>query len=227
MMKKSEEKVTSLFDFGKPRVGEPKPLGHLYTMYICGEIMAADNYIEHFETLRNADSSDVVKIHINSYGGDLMTAIQFLRAMAESDAAIIASVEGQCMSAATMIFLAAHAYEISEHSLFMFHNYSGGTMGKGGEMYDHIVNEREWSKKIVSRVYDGFLTESEITSILDNKDIWMDGEEVAKRLDKKVKKDNDAEDALEAAKNAKPAAKKTTVAKKVPAKKAAPATRKK
>lgn len=225
-MKKSEDKFTSLFDFGNPRVGEPKPLGHLYTMYICGEIMSADNYIEHFETLRNADSSDVVKIHINSYGGDLMTAIQFLRAMAESDAGIIASVEGQCMSAATMIFLAAHAYEISEHSLFMFHNYSGGTMGKGGEMYDHIVNEREWSKKIVSSVYSGFLTDAEITSILDNKDIWMDGEEVAKRLDKKVKKDEAAEDVLEAAKKAKPVAKKAP-AKKVLAKKVAPVTKKK
>jgi hypothetical protein len=76
-------------------------------------------------------------------------------------------------------------------------------------------------------VYDGFLTEAEITSIQDNKDIWMDGEEVAKRLDNKVQKDNVTEDALKAAKNAKPAAKKTTAAKKVPAKKTAPATRKK
>jgi hypothetical protein len=31
------------------------------------------------------------------------------------------------------------------------------------------------------------LTEKEIVSILDNKDIWMDGEEVVKRLTSKVK----------------------------------------
>ena len=38
-------------------------------------------------------------------------------------------------------------------------------------------------------VYSDFLTEKEITSILDNKDIWMDGDEVIKRLKKKVKKE--------------------------------------
>jgi ATP-dependent protease ClpP protease subunit len=104
------------------------------------------------------------------------------------------------MSAATMIFLAAHSYEISEHSLFMFHNYSGGTMGKGGEMYDHIINERKWSEKIVHRVYEGFLTEGEIQSILDNKDIWMDGEEVIKRIESKLEQQKSIQDATTTAK---------------------------
>jgi hypothetical protein len=40
------------------------------------------------------------------------------------------------MSAATMIFLCADTYEVSEHSMFMFHNYSSATFGKGGEMFD-------------------------------------------------------------------------------------------
>jgi hypothetical protein len=86
------------------------------------------------------------------------------------------------MSAATMIFLPADTHEISEHSMFMFHNYSGITMGKGGEMYDNITHERKWSEKILRGSYEGFLTEEEIKSILNNKDIWMSGEEVIKRL---------------------------------------------
>jgi ATP-dependent protease ClpP protease subunit len=104
-----------------------------------------------------------------------------------------------------MIFLSADRYEISEHSLFMFHNYSGGTFGKGGEMYDQLTKERKWSEKIIRKLYEGFLTPDEIRSILDNKDIWMDGEEVMKRLEKKVK------DIL---------AKKSPTKKKAPAKKA-------
>jgi ATP-dependent protease ClpP protease subunit len=118
---------------------------------------------------------------------------------------VVASAEGACMSAATMIFLSADRYEISEHSLFMFHNYSGGTFGKGGEMYDQLTKERKWSEKIIRKLYEGFLTPDEIRSILDNKDIWMDGEEVMKRLEKKVK------DIL---------AKKSPTKKKAPAKKA-------
>ena len=55
-------------------------------------------------------------------------------------------------------------------------------------MFDQLQHERIWSEKLHRDIYSDFLTEKEITSILENKDIWMDGEEVIKRLKKKVKK---------------------------------------
>jgi ATP-dependent protease ClpP protease subunit len=164
-----------------------RPLAKVHKFYLSGEIKAPSEYVPWFETIRNANETDVVVLHINSYGGDLFTAIQFMRAMAETKANIVASVEGACMSAATVIFLSAKNWEISRHSMFMFHNYSSGSFGKGGEMYDNIVHEREWSQKLWKDVYSGFLTEGEINSILQNKDIWMSGEEVSKRLHSKVK----------------------------------------
>ncbi|NBP03129.1 MAG: hypothetical protein EBU90_24060 [Proteobacteria bacterium] len=141
--------------------------------------------VEMFDVIRNTSETDIIKLHINSSGGHLFTAIQFMRVLAECQAQVICSVEGACMSAATMIFLSGNAFEISEHSIFMFHNYSSIIMGKGGEMYDNIIHERKWSEKILRGSYKNFLTEEEISSILDNKDIWMDGEEVLKRLKKK------------------------------------------
>jgi ATP-dependent protease ClpP protease subunit len=164
-----------------------KPLGNLITIYLSGEIGAPENYLGAFEAIRHAQETDIIKFNINSPGGDLFTTIQFLRAIAECKGMVVASAEGACMSAATMIFLSADRYEISEHSLFMFHNYSGFSFGKGGEMYDQLTKERKWSEKIIRRLYEGFLTPEEIRSILDNKDIWMDGEEVMKRLERKVK----------------------------------------
>ena len=152
---------------------------------MVGEITTPDDYVEWYEIIRNATENDVIKIHINSPGGNLFTAVQFMRVMGESQARIIASVEGACMSAATMVFLSADGFEISEHSMFMFHNYSGGTIGKGGEMYDNIMYERKWSDKFMRSVYSGFLTDIEIKSMLENKDIWMDPEEVFKRLNKR------------------------------------------
>ena len=207
-----EEKISSLLgldDSKKPR--QPKPLGHLYTFYLCGEITTPDDYVDWFETIRNASETDIIKIHINSPGGNLFTSVQLMRVMAESQANIIASVEGACMSAATMIFLAADGFEISENSMFMFHNYSGGTIGKGGEMYDNIMYERKWSDKFMRSVYDGFLTDVEIKSMLENKDIWMDPDEVFKRLNKR------GEDILKASapkkSKAKPVPRKTPVKK--------------
>jgi len=159
-----------------------KPLAHMHEFYLSGEVEPAEEYIEWFDTIRNANPVDIIKIHINSYGGDLFTAIQLIRCISESEATVICSVEGACMSAATMIFLCADGFEVSDHSMFMFHNYSGGTIGKGGEMYDNIMHERKWSEKLLRGIYSDFLTSEEIESILNNKDIWMDGEEVIKRL---------------------------------------------
>jgi ATP-dependent protease ClpP protease subunit len=163
-----------------------RPIGHVHEFYLSGEIDSSDNYVEWFDTIRHAGESDVVKIYINSPGGDLFTAIQFMRVLAETEATVIASVEGACMSAATMIFLCAEQFEVTPHSMFMFHNYSGGTFGKGGEMIDQLQHERKWSEGLLREVYADFLTEDEITSILDNKDIWLDGKEILSRLTNKV-----------------------------------------
>lgn len=161
---------------------------NVHEFYLCGTIEPADEYIEWFDTIRHCSSNDVVKIYINSYGGDIFTAIQILRVLEESAGTILVSIEGACMSAATMIFMAADSIEVSQHSMFMFHNYSGGAIGKGGEMLDQLQHERAWSEKLLRSTYENFLTTKEIESILNNKDIWMDGEEVIKRLKNKIKK---------------------------------------
>ena len=193
-----------------------KPVASLHTFYLSGTIESPEEYITWFEIMRNAGENDIIQININSPGGDLFTAIQFLRAIADTPAHVICSVEGSCMSAATMIFLTADTFEVSEHSMFMFHNYSSATFGKGGEMYDNIIHERKWSEHLLRRIYADFLNEDEIASLLANKDIWMDGEEVLKRL--KLRHDKFEKAAKIAEKDA-----KKKVSTKVPTKKVAPA----
>lgn len=220
-MKKKKE-----FDMSSPttpsvstqKVFVNKPVASLHTFYLSGTIESPEEYVTWFEIMRNAGDNDIIQININSPGGDLFTAIQFLRAIADTPAHVICSVEGACMSAATMIFLTADTFEVSEHSMFMFHNYSSATFGKGGEMYDNIIHERKWSEHLLRRIYADFLNESEIGSLLDNKDIWMDGEEVLKRL--KLRHDKFEKAAKTAEKELKKAAPKVPrkVATKLPTK---------
>jgi ATP-dependent protease ClpP protease subunit len=159
-----------------------KQMVNIHEFYLSGEIGPPEEYIQWFDTIRHAGETDVIKIYINSPGGDVFTAIQFMRVLQETAANVVISVEGICASAATMIMLCGDSFEISDHSMFMCHNYSGLTFGKGGEMLDQLQHERKWSEKLLRNVYKDFLTEAEITSVLENKDIWMDGEEVVKRL---------------------------------------------
>lgn len=175
------DKLDDLLNTGKGSFS--KVIGNLYEFYLSGEIEEASEYVEWFDTIRNARSTDTVKIYINSGGGDLYTALQFLRVMSETDAHVITSVEGACMSAATMIFLHGDEFEVTPHSLFMFHNYSAGVFGKGGEMFDQLQFERAWSENFLSEVYKDFLTPDEIQSMLHNKDIWMTSEQVMARID--------------------------------------------
>jgi ATP-dependent protease ClpP protease subunit len=201
-----------------------KSINSLHSFYLSGTIEDSSEYVAWFEIMRNAGENDVIQIHINSYGGDLFTAIQFLRAIADTQAHVICSVEGACMSAATMIFLCADTFEVSEHSMFMFHNYSSMTHGKGGEMYDNIVHERKWSEHLLKRIYDGFLRPDEISALLANKDLWMDGQEVLKRLTERQKKfekiakaktnEKSVPSKRKVQKPAKPVARKTTQSKK-------------
>ena len=190
MKKKNAVDIMSLM---KPPVGQSsriitKQAVNIHEFYVSGEIESSEEYIEWFDTIRSSGQNDILKFYINSPGGDLFTAIQFMRVLADTEANIIVSVEGACMSAATLIFLCGHQFEVSPHSMFMFHNYSSGVVGKGGEMYDRLAHEKEWSEKLLRDIYSDFLTEEEIVSILNNKDIWMDGDSVVERLKAKVEK---------------------------------------
>jgi ATP-dependent protease ClpP protease subunit len=168
-------------------------LGRYLKFYLTGTIREAAQYTEWFETIRTASESDIVFIHINSYGGDLLTTIQLMNAMEQSQAPIVASVEGACMSAATLIFMKADHREVSPHSSFLFHNYSNSVQGKGGELYDTILHERSWSLDLLKKSYSNFLTEVEIAEIIGGKDLWMSGETVKTRLTKMASK-KEAED---------------------------------
>jgi ATP-dependent protease ClpP protease subunit len=164
---------------------KPKSVATLYEFYICGAIEEPNHYIEMFDTIRHSRANDTIKIYLNSFGGDMFTGIQFLRVLSEAEGEVIVSIEGACMSAATLLMLAADSVEITPNSSVMVHNYSSGTFGKGNEMHLQIQHERKWSENLFKQVYADFLTEEEIKSVLDGKDLWMDSEETLLRLEER------------------------------------------
>ena len=191
-----------LLDLFKPPINQnqrviTKQAVNIHEFYLSGDVEGSEEYIEWFDIIRSASQNDVIKIYINSPGGDMFTAIQFMRVLTDTEAQVIISVEGACMSAATMIFMCGHQYEISPHSVFMFHNYSGITVGKGGEMYEQISFEKKWFNKLVNNIYKDFLTEEEIKDIENGKDLWLDGDEVVIRLKKMGKFEVDKQLSLE------------------------------
>lgn len=163
-----------------------QPIGIKYSFYISGDIEDPAQYAVWFQNMREATENDLVFLHINSNGGELRTAIQFLRSISDCQAPVIGSLEGDAHSAASIIFLACDYYQITPYSTMLCHNYSSGALGKGGELYDQISFERNWSQRMMNEIYQGFLTPKEIVAMLDGKDVWLDDTQIAQRLDKKI-----------------------------------------
>ena len=159
-----------------------RPVANVYDFYLAGNIGDAKDYQDWNQLMRSATENDGIVIHINSNGGEIFTAIQLIRAMADSNATICASVEGMCMSAATLIFLCADVVEVSEHSHFMFHTYSSGNWGKGSDQLANVMADDKWARHLFNSVYKGFLKPQEIKEMIDGKDFWMNPAEVNKRL---------------------------------------------
>lgn len=168
-----------------PLYVETNATGMLYRYYVHGEIGAIDHYADLLDMLTSATPLDTITIYINSNGGHLTTAINIMEAMQQCKATTIANVSGDCQSAATLIMLGARHYVISEYTSFMFHNFSGGVFGKGGEMYDQVVHMKSTYDALFRQVYEPVLSETELDDMLKGIDMWMTGTDVITRLNER------------------------------------------
>jgi ATP-dependent protease ClpP protease subunit len=158
-----------------------------YDVYLTGEIEAAADYIPLFDILRNAGSEDVIRIFINSPGGNFWTAMQFIAAINKSNAHIEGHIEGECHSAASMIFLACNSFNVPEFATMLCHFYTSGYRGKGHEISQWVDHQQPHYKNIINDIYKYFFSEDELKRMGAGTDFWLTGDEIVVRLDNKVK----------------------------------------
>jgi ATP-dependent protease ClpP protease subunit len=147
------------------------------------EISDPDSYRKAFDVLRKAKKEDVVRIVINSPGGSVFSSIQFHNYLIKTKARTIAEV--YCAySAAADIALSCDEIQINEFSSMMIHSTSFETYGKVEEVVVHADYINKENKEIAMKLYQGFLTESEIQEMLKGKDFWFSKKDIQKRLKK-------------------------------------------
>ena len=176
------DELVNLLPPVQPKNAFTQPLARTIDLYLSGEIKDPSEYIDWFNILNTANESDIIFLHINSPGGYLNTTIQLRESLINCSAHTIASVEGECCSGATVLFLSCKETRISKNSMFMIHSYTGGSFGKAHEIYSHIDFDKKWFKNLYTDVYAGFLTDEEIDDVINGKDFWFDADETYKRL---------------------------------------------
>ena len=187
----------------EPNAQFSRPVAWEHTFYLVGTVEEPSKYTDWFDTIRNAGPDDTVMININSHGGVYSTAIQFRRAIMESAATVVANIEGECHSAASIIFLSADAFGVSEGSNMLVHDYSGVTAGKGSEMIRQIQHEKVCVDAVLAKVYEDFLNKDELAQVLGGQDLWLSDDEILERVQKMVderiaRMEEEAEEAAEA-----------------------------
>lgn len=171
---------------------------HMVDVYISRHIGPPNEYVDLISRIRNAHPDDIIYLHLNTPGGYLDTGIQIINAMKDCRGRVICVLDGTVCSMGSLIFLAAEEYIIHDHCRLMFHNYSGGTYGKGNEQIAQLESTGKWFNKMFVDLCTPFLSEEECAGVIEGKDIWLDSDEVRERMEKTIagmqKELEDAED---------------------------------
>ena len=146
------------------------------------DIKEPSYYRNLIEVLNNATEQDLVVLNINSGGGHLDSAISIIDALRNTQANTLAWISGSAYSAAGLIALSCQNVEVGEFATLMCHNSQYGLGGYTTDIKDRALFEHKMTSKIMQSVYRFFLSPEEIESVLMNKTIWMDSDEIIERL---------------------------------------------
>ena len=146
-------------------------------VYIFDEIgmwgVTAQNFISDIKDLKDTP----INLRINSLGGDVFDGLAIYNVIKKRTAKTTVYIEGIAASIATIIALGADEVIMSENSLFMIHNASGGAMGeskdlqKTAQVLDKITRQ-------LAEVYESKtgLSQEAIQDMMDE-ETWLNAQE--------------------------------------------------
>jgi ATP-dependent Clp protease, protease subunit len=177
-----EEPKTELFR-GLIRYERQSPVRQI-SFYLSGNILESHYYTDLFYTLRTAVETDLIYLHLNTSGGDFDTGLQIINNMQASSANVITVLEARAYSMGAFIFLAGDEFVVHDNCQLLFHIYSGSFAGRGNEQQAEVLAVSNWFEKFMTRTCQPFLTATEIKDVLKGSDVWMDSDEIRRRLER-------------------------------------------
>lgn len=163
-----------------------KQIKNVFHLWLIDDIGEPRSFLKWYDILQNATEDDIVVIHINCYGGTLMTAIQIVTQIKTCQAQVVCQIESACCSAATMVALACDGMICYPHGYMMIHTSSGCSFGKQSDIKAEEAFYNPWLERFFNEIYKHFLTKKEIQNVLNGTDMWLTADEVAERFKRRV-----------------------------------------
>lgn len=153
-----------------------------YTVPIDESFLEPSYYRGVVNMMAQASEQDVVIFKINSLGGRMDGLLSLLDAVDTTQAMTIADITGDCYSAASILALSCDQCVVGKHANLLAHEVSYGVGGKGSDNLSHVQHIKKISDKLIWDTYKGFLTDDEIESVLNGKELFLDSDEIVERL---------------------------------------------
>ncbi len=161
-----------------------RPKYKVYTIYIEKFKELKRGLHSVFNALRTASADDKLEIRINSGGGFVNEGQQFYNIMNEKfHKRTTTYLDNHGYSMGALLFCMGDRRVIYPYSDLMFHNYSSGIGGKGGEIVSRIEHTDAHIKAFFRNIIvdKGFLSDVEFEKMLIGQDFWMGAKELCER----------------------------------------------
>ena len=175
-----------------------RPTGMVHELRLDKAIEAPEDYADWVRTIRSAGENDLIELYLCTPGGRVDTTLYLAAALRDSPAHKHVIISGMCASGGTILMMVGDSWEIDPYTQFLFHNYSGGAMGKGHDIKLQTDYMMSLMEDVYKDFFNGFFTEEELIKVAHGLEHWMRAEEVGERLQKVTEvREASAEEAAE------------------------------
>ena len=147
-------------------------------------IGGVSQHIEELEAIRSAGPNDILEIHVaDNPGGSAGTIVTIVHALLSTPAHTVCILNGNSASAATFIPLVCAETIVGPYATMMCHSCAGGS---GGIMANQERSATFFAKhysELMDDIYSNFLSPTELDDLKKGLEIYMDAEEIKRRLE--------------------------------------------
>lgn len=148
-------------------------------------IQEPEHYTALINRIDNLGEGDALILQLDNIGGNVDGCLALVDAIENTPADVIAVLSGRVYSAASIIALRCPQIQVGPYARMMIHSWSGGNFGKHNEVVADYEFNQKFLKSFFYDTYKYFLTDKEIEEVLNGRDVWLDGDAIQERLERK------------------------------------------
>ena len=156
-----------------------------------GSTVEADTseYFELIQFFYSVGPNDKVTLLLGGRGGSVDTGTQLAHAIKNCPCGVDILVHSNCYSMHAILALCGASLSMQPETFLMFHNYSGGQIGKGGELHLAIKEYDKHSKALDKHLCFPFLDKKELEMISNDQDVYVheSDKDLKKRIERHFK----------------------------------------